>query len=29
MDSGAVHVENYGGFGMPTVVLLGGSGANK
>lgn len=29
MDSGAVHVANYGGFGMPTVVLLGGSGANK
>ncbi len=24
-DSGAVHVANYGGFGMPTVVLLGGS----
>jgi hypothetical protein len=29
MDSGAAHVANYGGFGMPTVVLLGGSGANK
>lgn len=29
MDSGAVHVANYGGFGMPTVVLLGGSGSNK
>lgn len=25
MDSGAVHVAHYGGFGMPTVVLLGGS----
>jgi hypothetical protein len=24
MDSGAVQVANYGGFGMPTVVLLGG-----
>lgn len=24
-DSGAVQVANYGGFGMPTVVLLGGS----
>lgn len=24
-DSGVVHVANYGGFGMPTVVLLGGS----
>jgi hypothetical protein len=23
-DSGAVQVANYGGFGMPTVVLLGG-----
>lgn len=29
MDSGAVHVANYGGFGMPTIVLLGGSGANR
>lgn len=29
MDSGAVHVANYGGFGMPTVVVLGGSGANR
>lgn len=29
MDSGAAQVANYGGFGMPTVVLLGGSGANK
>lgn len=29
MDSGAAHVANYGGFGMPTIVLLGGSGANK
>lgn len=28
-DSGAVQVANYGGFGMPTVVLLGGSGANR
>lgn len=25
MDSGAVQVAYYGGFGMPTVVLLGGS----
>ena len=24
MDSGAAQVANYGGFGMPTVVLLGG-----
>lgn len=24
-DSGAVQVANYGGFGMPTVVLLGGT----
>ena len=29
MDSGALHVANYGGFGMPTVVVLGGSGANR
>jgi hypothetical protein len=29
MDSGATHVANYGGFGMPTVVLLGGVGANR
>ncbi len=29
MDSGAVQVANYGGFGMPTIVLLGGSGANR
>lgn len=29
MDKGAAHVANYGGFGMPTVVLLGGSGINK
>ncbi|MEO0312636.1 MAG: hypothetical protein RIQ89_2293 [Bacteroidota bacterium] len=29
MDSGATHVANYGGFGMPTVVLLGGSGTNR
>jgi hypothetical protein len=25
MDSGAVQVAHYGGFGMPTVVLLGGT----
>lgn len=25
MDSGAVDVAHYGGFGMPTVVLLGGT----
>ena len=25
MDSGAAQVTNYGGFGMPTVVLLGGA----
>ncbi len=24
-DSGAIQVANYGGFGMPTVVLLGGT----
>jgi hypothetical protein len=24
MDSGAVAVAHYGGFGMPTVVVLGG-----
>lgn len=29
MDSGAAHVANYGGFGMPTIVLLGGSGNNR
>ena len=29
MDSGAAQVAHYGGFGMPTIVLLGGSGANK
>lgn len=29
MDSGAAQVANYGGFGMPTVVLLGGSGSNR
>ena len=29
MDSGAAHVANYGGFGMPTIVVLGGSGANR
>lgn len=28
-DSGEYAVAYYGGFGMPTVVLLGGSGANK
>lgn len=28
-DSGATQVANYGGFGMPTVVLLGGKGANR
>ena len=28
-DSGATQVANYGGFGMPTVVVLGGSGANR
>lgn len=25
MDSGAEHVSYYGGFGMPTIVLLGGT----
>lgn len=25
MDSGAAHVAHYGGFGMPTVVVLGGT----
>lgn len=29
MDSGAAHVANYGGFGMPTVVLLGGAAPNR
>lgn len=29
MDSGATQVAYYGGFGMPTVVLVGGSGADK
>lgn len=29
MIYGASHVAHYGGFGMPTVVLLGGSGADK
>lgn len=29
MVNGASHVAHYGGFGMPTVVLLGGSGADK
>lgn len=28
-DSGATQVANYGGFGMPTVVLLGGKGTNR
>lgn len=28
-DSGAVQVANYGGFGMPTVVLLGGKAPNS
>ena len=28
-DSGAVQVANYGGFGMPTVVLLGGAAPNR
>ena len=28
-DSGAYQVAYYGGFGMPSVVLLGGSGANR
>jgi hypothetical protein len=28
-DSGAYQVAYYGGFGMPTVVVVGGSGANK
>lgn len=28
-DSGEYQVAYYGGFGMPTVVLVGGSGANK
>ncbi len=28
-DSGAVQVANYGGFGMPTVVLLGGAYPNR
>lgn len=29
MDSGATQVAYYGGFGMPTVVLVGGSGSDK
>jgi thiol-disulfide isomerase/thioredoxin len=29
MDSGAAHVAHYGGFGMPTVVLLGGGTAHR
>jgi thiol-disulfide isomerase/thioredoxin len=29
MDSGATHVAHYGGFGMPTVVLLGGGTAHR
>ncbi|HNF72896.1 MAG TPA: T9SS type A sorting domain-containing protein, partial [Chitinophagaceae bacterium] len=28
-DSGAVQVANYGGFGMPTVVLLGGKAPDR
>lgn len=28
-DSGAVQVANYGGFGMPTVVLLGGKNPDR
>lgn len=28
-DSGATMVANYGGFGMPTVVVLGGKGSNR
>lgn len=28
-DSGATQVANYGGFGMPTVVLLGGAASNR
>src|SRR5262249_20080836 len=28
-DSGSYQVAYYGGFGMPTVVVVGGSGANK
>ncbi len=28
-DSGAVQVAHYGGFGMPTVVLLGGKAPNQ
>ena len=28
-DSGATQVANYGGFGMPTVVLLGGATPNR
>ena len=28
-DSGVVQVANYGGFGMPTVVLLGGKNSNR
>jgi hypothetical protein len=28
-DSGATQVANYGGFGMPTVVLLGGKAPNR
>lgn len=29
MDSGATQVAYYGGFGMPTVVLLGGAAPNR
>ena len=28
-DSGATQVAHYGGFGMPTVVLLGGAGSHR
>lgn len=29
VDSGATQVAHYGGFGMPTVVLLGGAAPNR
>ncbi|MCC7231911.1 MAG: T9SS type A sorting domain-containing protein [Bacteroidia bacterium] len=29
MDSGATQVAYYGGFGMPTIVVLGGAGQDK
>lgn len=28
-DSGAAQVAKYGGFGMPTIVVLGGKGVNR